>query len=113
MPKLPDLSNHRHPDRPPVKKLTSGDYAWLFTKVLLFLGTHVATLLVAVCTATAVGGITLQETQNKLFGLLTGIGTFMACLAGRELVIAKVVLTFFNKKDIEDMDKVINDGERK
>lgn len=95
------------------KKLTGGDYAWLFTKVLLFLGTHVATLLIAVCTATAVGGITLQETQNKLYGLLTGIGTFLACLAGRELLLAKVVRTFFDKKDIEDMDKVIEDGEKK
>ena len=97
---------------PPEKKPSAGDHAWLFTKVSLFLMLNVGSLLVGVCTAVAAGGITFNATGSRLYGAVVGLGIYMATMGGRSWFLSQIVLGFFDKKDLGDMDKVIDDGKK-
>jgi len=92
------------------QKYTGSDALWLFSKVILFLLVHLATILMSVAMAVWAGAMAFITTDVKLFGLMIGLGTYMAGMAGRSWLNDLMVERFFSIHDVKEMGAVIGDN---
>jgi len=92
------------------QKYTGSDALWLFSKVILFLLVHFGAIMVSVAMAVWAGAMAFITTDVKLFGLMIGLGTYMAGMAGRSWLNDLMVTHFFSAYDVSEMANTIGDN---
>lgn len=85
------------------------DNIWLFSRLALVLILGVATLLAAVVSSVAIGGIVSQNTDNNLYGMAAGLSYYTAAMAGREWAIVYLSTSLFSYEDLIKIDNLGNE----
>lgn len=87
------------------------DRTWLITKVIVFLGIHLLSIISGVCLAVWSGTQAADTTGSRTIGLLVGISAYMAAMAGRDWVNFTMSNVLFSGMDLLNMKAMI-EGKR-
>lgn len=82
------------------------DDIWLFSRLAFLFILSTGLLIAAVVTAVAIGGIVAIDTQNNLYGLLSGLSIFNAVMAGREWAIVNLTVRIFTLEEAQKIDRM-------
>ena len=85
-----------------------GDDSWLLSKAIIFNVVNFGMVFIACVTAVSLGGIVTITTLSKMSGFCTGLGIYIAVMAGREWLLMTLAPRFFNVEDVKRMSSQID-----